>query len=125
MGFFDFLKPKKSALDEMMEKMSNSIHPKGRRDIDAGIKEVQFILNNSVDEKMAESIFLKSAAISRIAQNFDQERLRVHLSGYCLQYFSDHQVQQLFWYLQALSAAMMINGKTPAEVKRDGDKYFW
>jgi hypothetical protein len=125
MGFFDFLKPKKSASDELMEKMANSMFPKGQKDIQAGTKEVLRILQHRIDEETAQSIFLKSSGISRIAQNFDEERLRLHLSGYCLQYFTDEQVQELFWYLQALSAAMLINGKTPSEVKYEGGKYFW
>jgi len=33
MGLFDFLKPKKNPMEEMMEKISNSIFPKGEKDI--------------------------------------------------------------------------------------------
>jgi hypothetical protein len=31
MGLFDFLKPKKNPLDEMLDNLSNSIFPKGEK----------------------------------------------------------------------------------------------
>ena len=125
MGLFDFLKPKKNPMEEMMEKISNSIFPKGEKDIDAGTKELLHILNNKIDYDTAKSIFLKSAAISRISEKFDKERLKSHLAGYCIQHFSDEQVEKFHGYLTALSAAMMIHRRTPSEVRREGDKHVW
>ncbi|GEM_PF-1441217 len=125
MGLFDFLKPKKNPMEEMMEKISNSIFPKGEKDIDAGTKELLYILNYKIDYDTAKSIFLRSAVISRISEKFDKERLKTHLAGYCLQHFSDEQVEKFHEYLIALSAAMMIHRRTPSEVRREGDTYVW
>ena len=125
MGFFDFLKSSKNPMDEIFEKMSNSIFPKGEKDIDAGTKELLHILNNKIDYNTAKSIFLKSVVISRISESFDKERLRTHLAGYCLNHFNDAQVANYYNYLVALSAAMMIHRRTPSEVKRNGDIYSW
>ena len=125
MGFFDFLKPPPNPLGEIFEKMSNSIFPKGEKDIDAGTKELLHILNNKIDYDTAKSIFLKSVVISRISESFDKERLRAHLAGYCLNHFNDAQVASYYNYLVALSTAMMIHRRTPSEVKRNGDIYSW
>lgn len=123
MGLFDFLKPKKSALDEQFERMNATFFPKGERDIDAVTDAVLITLNNSISRADAKSIALKSVAISRISQNFDEERLRQHLAGYCLQYFNDKQVKMFHAYLVLLIAASTMYGKTPSEVVRRGDTW--
>jgi len=125
MGLFNFLKPKKDPMVEMAEKLSNSIFPKGAKDIDAGAKEVLRILNNSLDYETARTIFTRSAGISRIASTFDKERLTSHLSGYCIQHFNEGQIEKLYAYLSALTAAMVIHQRTPSEVRREGDDYVW
>lgn len=125
MGLFDFFKKKTSPLEEMIEKMHNSIFPKGPKDINAGTDELLCILENKVSREVAKSIFLKSTAISRISEKFDKERLRTHLAGYAIQYFTEKQLDMLYNYLIALKAAMMIHQRTPSEVKRDGETYFW
>jgi hypothetical protein len=125
MGLFDFLKPKKNPMEEMMEKLANSIFPKGEKDIDAGTKELLYILNNKIDFESAKGIFLKSSAISRISDNFDLKRLKAHLAGYCLEHFSEKEVEEFYRYLHALSLAMKTNRNSPSEVKREGDNYIW
>lgn len=125
MGLFDFLKPKKSPLNEHMERLSNSMFPKGQKDIDAGTNELLFILKNKISRETAQGIFLKSIAISRISQKFDKERLRAHLAGYCLQHFSEQQLDDYYNYLSALTAAMLVHQRTPSEVRRQGDAYIW
>lgn len=125
MGIFDFLKAKKNPLEDKMEKMLNSIFPKGEKVIDAGAKELLFILNNRVDYDTAKNIFVKSSIISRISEKFDKERLRLHLSGYCLQHFNDAQIDKFYSYLVSLASAMLLSRITPSEVKRGGDSYYW
>jgi hypothetical protein len=125
MGLFDFLKKKKSPLDETIEKMTKSMFPKGKKDIEAGTRELLYIFDNKVDEGTAQSIFMKSVSKSRISKKFDKEWLKAHLSGYCLQHFTENQIDKFHDYLVALSFAMMINGKTPSDVRREGDAYLW
>lgn len=125
MGLFDFLKQKKDPIEEMMEKISNSIFPKGEKDINAGTKELLYILNNKIDYDTAKLIFLRSAAISRISEKFDKERLKSHLAGYCIQHFNNEQVEKFYGYLTALSVAMMVQRRTPSEVRREGNVYVW
>lgn len=125
MGLFDFLKPKRNPMEEMMDKISNSIFPKGEKDIDAGTKELIHILGNKIDYDTAKTIFLKSAVISRVSDKFDKERLRSHLAGYCLQYFNDNEIEKFHGYLTALSMAMKLHRSTPSEVRRDGENYIW
>ncbi len=125
MGIFDLFKKKKTPMEELYEKMSNMIFPKGPKDIDAGTAELLSILNHKVSEETAKSVFLKSAFISRIVENFDEDRLRSHLAGYALQHFNQRQLVQFYIYLVAISAAIIINGITPSEVRRDGDEYVW
>jgi hypothetical protein len=96
-----------------------------KKDIDAGTKELLEILNNKIDYKTARSIFLKSASLSRITEKFDNERLKSHLSGYCLEYFDDNQVEKFHGYLVALATAMMVHRRTPSEVRREGNLYIW
>ena len=100
MGFFDFFKSKKKPGNELLESLTNSLFPKGIKDIQAGTNELLYILNNKIDSSIAENIFVKSSAISRIAKDFDKERLKLHLSGYCIQYFNDSQIDKYYNYLK-------------------------
>jgi len=108
-----------------VEKMTDRAFPKGERDIEAGAKELLNILNNTIEPDFAKVIFVKSVAISRITDKFDKERLRDHLSLYCIKYFNDDQIEKFYEYLTVLTKAMIINGRTPSEVKREGDSYVW
>lgn len=125
MGLFDFLKPKKKPIEIFEKKMMNSMFPNGEKDIDAGTKELLQILDNQVNYETARDIFVKSAAISRISEKFDKERLRIHLSGYCLHHFNEQHIAKFYNYLTALGAAMLMNGSSPSEVKRKGNDYVW
>jgi hypothetical protein len=125
MGLFDFLKPKKNPVQETANIISNSIFPNGETDIDAGITELLYILDNKVDYKTARSILLRSTSISRTSADFDEDRLKRHLAGYCIQHFSEEQVKQYHMYLKSLSFAMMIHRKAPSEVRRSGNLYMW
>ena len=126
MGIFDFFKKKPDPKEELMSGMMNSMLPRGPKDIEAGTNEVSRILKNRIDRQSANDIFLKSIAISRIAQNFDEERLHKHLQGYALHHFRGNEVKELFDYLSALKAAMIFNQKSPCEVESDGQgTYFW
>jgi len=125
MGFFDFFKSKKKPGNELLESLTNSLFPKGIKDIQAGTNELLYILNNKIDSSIAENIFVKSSAISRIAKDFDKERLKLHLSGYCIQYFNDSQIDKYYNYLKTLSIAMLIDNRTPSEVRRVGENYVW
>lgn len=49
MGLFNLFKKKKNPLEEMMEKINNSIFPKGPKDIEAGTEEFQNILGYKID----------------------------------------------------------------------------
>lgn len=127
MGFFSFFKKntKNSDLDNILSQFNKENFPQGNKDIDAGTKEVLFILNDKIPESEARTIFLRSFAISRISNQFDCNRLKQHLSGYCLQHFTDNQVDKLFTYLKALNAAKILHGRTPADITRNGDTYIW
>lgn len=125
MGLFDFLKPKLNPMADIFERMSNQIFPKGQKDIDAATSELLFILNNKISRDAAKSIFLKSVVISRISENFDEERLKAHLAGYCIEHFTESQIQNFFNYLVALKTAITVNQRTPSEVRREGEIYIW
>lgn len=125
MGFFDFLKPRRNKLNEHFERISNDVFPKGKKDIDSAVNELLLILNNKIGKKEAETIVTKSVFISRISQNFDKERLKAHLAGYCIQHFNESQISKFFDYLTAIKAAKMIHNRTPSEVRREGDAYVW
>ena len=112
-------------MEELFRNMSNSIFPKGDKDINAVTNELLDILNNKISYEDAKEIVLKSAAISRMSKEFTQERLRQHLAGYCIQHFSNSQVETYHGYLTALSVAMMIHQKTPSDVTREGEGYIW
>ena len=130
MGLFDFLKPKKSALNDFSQKMMNSTFPKGEKDINAAIDELLHILNNKIGRDEARNIVVKSVLISRISkdmekQNFTKERLKAHLAGYCLQHFTEEQIEKFHNYLSALTVAMLTHRRTPSEVRRSGEAYMW
>jgi hypothetical protein len=125
MGLFDFFKPKPNPLADFYGKMSNQIFPKGDKDINAATSELLNILNNKISKETAKSIFFKSVMISRMSENFDKERLKAHLEGYCIQHFTEAQIQNYFNYLVALKAAMAIHRRTPSEVRREGETYVW
>lgn len=116
---------KKKEMNKTVTQIMNSIFPKGKKDINAGTDELLHILNHSINRDEARNIFIKSVSISRISKNFDKERLMEHLSDYCIQHFSQMQIKRFFNYLVALSAAMMMHGKTPSEVRRKGEIYIW
>ena len=125
MGLFDFLKPKKDNLNDEMGNIFNSFFPKGEKDINAATDELLHILNNKIARDEAKNIIVKSIAISRISESFDLDRLKTHLAGYCLHLFNESQLKKYFSYLVALTAAMLVNRKTPSEVRREGDVYLW
>lgn len=125
MGLFDFLKPKKSELNDSMAHLHASIFPKGEKDMNAVTEELLLILNNKINKNEATDIALKAIAISRISQNFNRDRLKSHLAGYCLHHFNDRQIDKFYNYLAALSTAWTIHQRTPSEVKRVGDDYLW
>src|SRR5690606_4839493 len=125
MGLFDFLKPKKTELDENLSQLLKAFFPKGETDINAGTNELLFILNNTIGMHEARNIFVKSVSISRVSSNFDKQRLVNHLKGYCLQHFNEKQLDKSFDYLTALTVAMKVHGSSPVEIKRDGDAYVW
>ena len=128
MGLFGFLNPKKRQTQKVMRKLQvlmDSRFPKGDKDINAAANELLYILNNTISQDEAKEIVRLSVGISRISRDFTKERLRQHLAGYCLHHFTDSQVEEFHRYLNVLSTAMMIGGRTPSEVSRKGDLYVW
>ena len=126
MSIFNLFKAKKSnPFEEIREKMMNSMFPKGPKDIDAGAKELLYILNNKIDIQTSRTIFMKSYTICTVAEKFDVERLKTHLKGYCIQHFEEKQIEQFYSYLVALNTAMTVNRRTPSEVRREGNSYLW
>ena len=106
MGIIDFFsktKPNKnSELNELMGKAYKEIFPNGDRDINERTKSLMQILNNTIDVETAKSIVIKSSSIcylSNLKNEFDIERLRQHLAGYCLHYFNDKTLQDFYIYL--------------------------
>ena len=124
MGFFDFLKPKKTKLQGAIDDMLKDMFPKGKADIDAGTNELLYILNHKISRTEAQSIFIKSVSISRVAKSFDKERLRSHLAGYCLHYFNEQELEQYYNYINSLRMVAVM-GVTPADLRRMGDGYAW
>ena len=128
MGLFNFFKPKKSELNVAVNtahEILNKYFPKGEKDMEAGTQEILSILNNKVTKSEAKNIFIKTVCISRLSENFDKEKLKLHLEGYCIQHFNEKQIEQLKSYLSALMAAMLLHSASPSEVWREGDGYFW
>ena len=79
MGFFDFLKPKPSPMNDMLAQMHAKIFPKGQKDMDAVTDALLYILDNKISRSEAQNIAVKSTAISRISKEFSKERLKQHL----------------------------------------------
>ena len=125
MGLFDFLKSKESKYSEGMARMDATIFPKGEKDVNAATSELLHILNNKVSRNDAKNIVLKSIAISYLSDPFTRERLKKHLERYCIQHFNNMQIDKFYKYLIALTLARGINQRTPSEVCRDGDEYYW
>ncbi len=131
MGFFDFLKPKKNEALEAANAMLKQVFPNGELDYKAGTNEILEILNHRVSVDVARNIFVKSTMICRIVSSkndenskFDVDRLRVHLSGYCIEYFNEDQIQKLHGYQVSLLAASFF-GVSAKDVRRTGSGYAW
>ena len=130
MGLFDFFKPKKSATQEVFERMSNSAFPKGDKDIEACVDELLRILSNKIPRSEAKNIVLKSIFISHMcigdaSDPFTKERLRAHLKPYALHHFDEEELMDFWGYLTGIYVIKLQNGKTPSEIKWDGSKYVW
>lgn len=116
MGLFDFFRKKKNLQSEMMKKMADNLFPKGEQDINAGANELLRILENKISRDEAKNIFVKSYALCAISDRFDKNRLKTHLSGYCLQYFTEKQIVEFHGYLASLVFARVFSGKSPSQV---------
>lgn len=131
MGFFDFFKPKKNEFADTANTILKQVFPNGELDYKAGTNEVLEILKHKVSQDIARNIFIKSTLICRIVtmkedenNQFDLDRLKVHLSGYCIQYFDNAQIKQLHDYQISLLAASFL-GKTPRDVRKIDSGYAW
>ena len=45
--------------------------------------------------------------------------------GYCIDRFSENQLDRFHKYLLAVKAANRFSRKSPSEIWRNGDAYFW
>lgn len=102
MGLFDFFRHKKNPLEETTEKMFNEIFPGGKKDIETGAKVLQHLLSNKIDTKTAVQIYSRSAALAKITEQFDKERLRAHLAGYALHHFTEPELSSYYEFLTAI-----------------------
>jgi hypothetical protein len=125
MGFLDFFKPKHKELNISLQQMINAFFPHGEKDVETGTQELLHILNDTIDEKEARIIFIRSFSLCCISKKFDKARLKSHLKGYCIQHFNENQIEKFHGYLSALIFARVFRGKTPSEVIRKGNSYFW
>ena len=125
MGLLDFFKDKPSKKQELFSKMDAKIFPKGEKDLNAVVNELLNILDNKISRSEAQNISLKSVFISYFSENFDIDQLRDHLLGYCLDRFSENQLDRFYKYLLAIKAANRFSKKSPSEIWREGDAYFW
>jgi predicted ATP-dependent Lon-type protease len=123
MGLFDFLKPKPSKKEELFERMSAEMFPRGEKDIKAVTDAVLLILNNVKSREDAKSIALKSMFISKMNRPFELDRLKEHLTGYSQYKFSDHQVQEFYNYIGFVIVATELMRKTPSNVVHDGNDW--
>lgn len=114
-------KENNSELQEILNKMQKEIYPNGQQDIDKGTKELLRILNYSIDEKTAQSIFMKSSSVcytSSMNNDFSKERLKLHLSPYALHYFDDTSLGNFYDLLSKnkkgndLNRLLELSGKT-------------
>lgn len=123
MGLFNFLRPKKIDFNNILAQMHSRLFPNGQKDITAVTDALLLILNHKISKEEAESIAVKSVALSRITEKFNKERLKQHLKGYCIQYFNDEQIKAFHGYLAFLIYADIMFGKTPSDVVGNG--VFW
>ncbi len=89
-------------LRDLLSKMHEEIFPNGKKDIDDGTNELLRILNNSIDTKTAENIFMKSSSIcftSSMNNGFSKERLKRHLAPYALHLFNDTALNEFYNYI--------------------------
>lgn len=131
MGFFNFFKPKKNKALEAANAMLKQVFPNGELDFKAGTNEILEILNHKVPNDVARNIFIKSTMICRIVSSkndenskFDVDRLRVHLSGYCIEHFNEDQIQKLHEYQVSLLAASLF-GLSPKDIIKTSSGYAW
>ena len=92
----------KNELISSVEKMQKEIFPNGQIDIDEGTKKLLQILNNNIDKKTAQNIFVKSSSICYITSmkgTFSKERLKQHLAPYALNYFNDDTLSIFYDYI--------------------------
>lgn len=119
MGLFNFFKRKKNPLEETTEKLFNEIFPGGKKDIELGAKVLQNLLGNKIDFTKAVQIYTRSAALAKTTDNFDLERLRTHLAGYSLQYFSQQELNSYYEFLFAFR-----NSKSPIVVSNNSSDFY-
>lgn len=119
MGLFDFFRRKKDPLKETTEKIFNEIFPGGKKDIETGAKVLQHLLRNKIDTKTAVQIYSQSAAFAKITEQFDKERLRSHLGGYALHYFTESELNSYYEFLTAFRNTT----KPITTVRSSGDFY--
>lgn len=125
MGLFDIFKKKQNPLEEMIARLNDQMYPKGKKDIIAGVNEVSAIIGGRASEETVRTIFLRANALANTAENFDEQRLELHLKGYAIEYFNAAKIKQLHNYLLALKSARVFSNRTPSEVTRNGDTYLW
>jgi hypothetical protein len=92
----------KNELKGSFEKIQKEIFPNGRKDINEGASELLRILDNTIDFKTAENIFVLSSSIcyiSNMNNGFNKERLKQHLAPYAIQYFNDSSLSEFYKYL--------------------------
>ena len=118
MGLFDFFRRKKNPLEETTEKMFNEIFPGGKKDIETGAKVLQHLLSNKIDIKTAVQIYSRSAALAKIIEQFDKERLRAHLAGYALHHFTEPELSSYYEFLTAIRKTTQ-----PINTTSSGDFY--
>ncbi len=119
MGLFSKSSKKENPMQEIMSK----IFPKGKSDIITGTDELLNILDYTISKENAQNIFVKSMAISFLTREFDVERLKTHLDGYCKGVFSQDEIQRFYEYLIARKMALMMGG---LQVRKDEKgNYCW
>lgn len=100
MKLFNFLKPKEqNSLDSKISSILKQLFPNGQKDIDERTNALLHILNNKVDAQTATTILIRSSSLcytTNLRNAFNIERLRQHLAGYCLHYFSDKALQEFY-----------------------------
>jgi hypothetical protein len=95
-------KQNNSELQNLLSKMHKEIFPNGKKDINEGTNELLRILNNCIDSKTAENIFIKSSSIcytSGLNNGFSKERLKQHLAPYALFLFNEKTLNEFYNYI--------------------------